>query len=180
MPEIIPNYHPFMVHFTISLIVVSFGMLLLAYVLKTKPRIQEECFIVSRWCLWLAALASGLTIVAGFHAYYTVGHDAISHKVMTIHRNWGMTTFMIIWLMAIWSFILHLKNKSPRWLFAVSLAVTVILVMVTGWYGAELVFRYGTGVKSLPQVEIVGHQHVGDNHSFVQKTTKDGHANHEH
>jgi len=86
MPEVIPNYHPMMVHFTIALVVTSFGTLILSYVLQKIQSIKQELFIVSRWCLWLAALVSILTIIAGLHAFYTVEHSAVSHQVMTIHR----------------------------------------------------------------------------------------------
>lgn len=51
--------------------------------------------------------------------------------------------------------------------------------MTTGWYGAELVFRYGTGVMSLPQSEVVGHQHGENEHTPTEKTNK-GHENHMH
>lgn len=157
--EMLPNYHPFLVHFTIALVSIAFVMLVLSYLLRSHQQWQQECVIVSRWCLWLGALASIATVVAGFHAFYSVGHDAISHQVMIIHRNWGVTSFIAIWLMAIWSLVLYLKRKPMQWVFAIALAVTTTLIMITGWYGAELVYRYGTGVKSLPQVEAVGHKH---------------------
>ncbi len=176
MPTIIPNYHPIFVHFTIALMVTSFGMLLLHYLFKTKPQLRQECLIVSRWCLWLAALVSILTVIAGLHAYYTVAHDAVTHKVMTIHRNWGIVTFVAIWVAAISSFVLYLKQKPPRWLFTGVLAIAVVLVMVTGWYGAELVFRYGTGVMSLPQSEGAGHQHDSVNNMVAHVDS----GNHEH
>lgn len=180
MPEIIPNYHPIFVHFTIALISTSLAMLVLSYLLRSKHNIQQECLIVSRWCLWLGALASLATIAAGFHAFYTVGHDAVSHKVMTVHRNWGITTFTAIWLMAVWSFALYLKHKPVRWLFAIGLAITTALVMITGWYGAELVYRYGTGVKSLPQVETVGHRHDTSSSSMIGNSSQSSHDAHAH
>ena len=67
MIEIIPNYHPLFVHFTISMITISLGMLILGWLLISWKDIQKECFIVSKWCLWLGALASVLTVIAGFH-----------------------------------------------------------------------------------------------------------------
>lgn len=180
MLEIIPNYHPIMVHFTIALMVVSLAMLILSHIVKKQKKLQLECLIVSRWCLWLAAIASIFTVIAGFYAYYTVGHDTISHQVMTIHRNWGIVTFVMIWIAAMWSFLLYIKGKSPRWLFTLWLAIVVALVMITGWYGAELVFRYGIGVKSMPQIEAVGHQHAGNHDSIAPVMKKDNHAGHEH
>lgn len=69
MPEIIPNYHPILVHFTIALTSTSFGTMILSYLFAFKPSIQKECQIVSRWCIWLAAIVSVFTVIAGFHAY---------------------------------------------------------------------------------------------------------------
>ena len=41
MPEIIPNYHPIFVHFTIALISTSLAaMLVLSYLLRSKHNIQ--------------------------------------------------------------------------------------------------------------------------------------------
>jgi len=180
MPEIIPNYHPMLVHFTVALITTSLGTLILGWLLARRKTLQQECFIVSRWCLWLGALASILTIVAGFHAYYTVAHDAISHRVMTIHRNWALTTFGLIWVMTIWSWLLWIKKRTPNWLYTTGMLIIFGLVMTTGWYGAELVYRYGIGVKSLPQAETVGHNHTHGEHSPSSKPTENSHTNHEH
>lgn len=183
MPEIIPNYHPIMVHFTIALVVTSFGTFILSYIFQKIQSIKQEFLIVSRWCLWLAALASILTIIAGLHAFYTVEHNAVSHHIMIIHRRWGISAFVAIWLMAIWSYILYKKQKLPTWFFAVALAITTVLVMVTSWYGAELVFRYGTGVKNLPRAtttECEGKSSFTDSQLLKNRKETDNHSNHVH
>lgn len=162
MALIIPNYHPIIVHFTIALISTSFGTLILARFLTRWKQWQLECLIVSRWCLWLGALASVFTIAAGFHAYFTVGHDGTSHPIMAIHRNWALSTFTLIWLMTIWSWMLWRKAKQPKLLFTLGMIITFGFLLITGWYGAELVFRYGIGVQSLPKHEMVGHHHEGN------------------
>lgn len=180
MPEIIPNYHPMLVHFTIALITTSFGTLILGWLFRPWKILQQECFVMSRWCLWLGALVSILTIGAGFHAYYTVAHDAVSHRVMTIHRNWALTTFGFIWVMAIWSWLLWIKKRTPKWIYTMGMILTFGFVMTTGWFGAELVYRYGIGVKSLPQAEEVGHQHMHGDHSPASKQPKNSHTDHKH
>tara|TARA_R110000868_G_scaffold340212_1_gene600882 strand:- start:11797 stop:12327 length:531 start_codon:yes stop_codon:yes gene_type:complete len=163
MPEIIPNYHPVLVHFTIALITTSLGTLILGWLLARCQTLQQECFIVSRWCLWLGGLFSILTISAGFYAYYTVAHDAISHRVMTTHRNFALTTFGFIWIMVIWSWLLWIKALAPKWIYAAGMTITFGFMITTGWYGSELVYRYGIGVRSLPQAEETGHTHTNIN-----------------
>lgn len=94
---------------------------------------------------------------AGLHAYYTVGHDGVSHAAMIKHRNWAIPTAIAIWLVATWSFYRYLKQKSITLVFIIALLVVQGLVLSTAWRGAELVYRYGLGVMSLPQAEEVGH-----------------------
>jgi len=162
MIEIIPNYHPILVHFTIALITTSLGMVILSFILSPWEKIKQECLIVSRWCLWLGAIASIFTIAAGFHAYFTVAHDTISHQVMKTHRNLALITFVFIWILTILSLFLFIKKQSLKWSFVILLIVAFGLLLVTGWYGAELVYRYGIGVKSLPTSLETGHKHSHD------------------
>lgn len=167
MIEIIPNWHPIFVHFTIALISVSAFCYCIGFLTK-KYSLGQEFLIVARWCLWLGALAAIATVTAGFLAYYSVAHDAPSHEAMTIHRNWAITTFIIILLLASWSVWRYYKNREISFIFILSMVVAFLLVSITAWHGAELVYRYGLGVLSLPQAEEVGHEH--QNHKENEKT----------
>lgn len=117
MLEIIPNYHPIMLHFTIALMAKSFATFVLAWLLARWEYWHRELLIVFRWCLWLCAVASIFTAIAGFHAFYTVAHDSILYQVMTTHRNWRITSFVLIELMTLWSIISYFKRKTPKVLF---------------------------------------------------------------
>ncbi len=105
MIEIIPNWHPIFVHFTVALFSTAVGFYVLAYLsarLKFKSAILTVEFeTVARWCLWLAAFITIGTVLAGLYAYNTVQHDATSHHAMTIHRNWALTTAASILLVAV-------------------------------------------------------------------------------
>lgn len=175
MPEIIPNYHPLFVHFTIALITTSLVTLILGWIFTPWKTARKECFIVSRWCLWLGALASIITIAAGFQAYATVAHDTVSHRVMNIHRIWGIATFVLIWVMTIWSWVLLIKRRNPKWLFTLGMIIIFGFVVTTGWYGTELVYRYGTGVLSLPKTRSTSPSPIQANASET-----DNHGQHEH
>ncbi|OGT42042.1 MAG: hypothetical protein A3F13_00840 [Gammaproteobacteria bacterium RIFCSPHIGHO2_12_FULL_40_19] len=104
MIEIIPNWHPIFVHFTVALFSISVIFFVLAYlVLHTQwksRKLFSEFEAVGRWCLWAAALMTIATISAGFYAYNSVKHDAVSHAAMTVHRNWALGTATAIFLMA--------------------------------------------------------------------------------
>ncbi|WP_367606667.1 DUF2231 domain-containing protein [Legionella sp. W05-934-2] len=150
MIEIIPNWHPIFVHFTVALFTVSVILYALTYVSSythwnTKPLIVE-LEIVARWCLWLAALSTITTVSAGFYAFYTVKHGAMVHAVKVIHRNWALTSASAIVLVAFWMVWRYIKHQKPTLLFLMALFLVQVLLLTTAWYGAELVYRHGYGV----------------------------------
>jgi len=150
MPEIIPNWHPIFVHFTVALVTVSVLLYLVGYCTH-RFQLGREILIVARWCLWLGAIAAIATVSAGFIAYYTVAHDTPSHIVMTVHRNWAITTLVAVLLMSIWSWHFYRKERKVNGLFLMGLIAMITLLAITAWHGSELVYRHGIGVKSLPE-----------------------------
>lgn len=163
MIQIIPNWHPIFVHFTIGLFSASVGFFILNYMTTHLRMISlsltTEFEIAGRWCLWATGLAVIATVAAGLYAYYTVGHDAASHVAMTIHRNWALPTACAILVMVTWSLWRYFKQKNPSFIFIIALLIVQGLLLSTAWHGAEVVYRYGIGVISLPKSEGVGHNH---------------------
>ncbi|CAM4460583.1 MAG: hypothetical protein LEGION0403_FIIPPAGN_02352 [Legionella sp.] len=154
MFEILPNWHPILVHFTVALFTASFGFYLLTYLSKAthlvSDKITVEFEIVGRWCLWCAALVTILTVIAGLYAYNTVTHDEPAHIAMKNHRNWALSTAVAMWLVAIWSLWCYYKQKTITLTFLIGLLVVQGLLLSTAWRGGELVYRHGLGVLSLP------------------------------
>ncbi len=184
MIKVIPNWHPFFVHFTVALITVSALCFLVGYLLNSR-KTGKELLIVARWCLWLGTLAAIATLSAGFIAYYTVAHDTPSHLAMTEHRNWAIATFVFIFLVAAWSVYLYFKKKAEGLYFVLAMFVVVILLMSTAWRGAEVVYRYGVGVMSLPKSTGDGHQHQHGNDvktepGSPQRKKEQNHSGHKH
>lgn len=162
MVEIIPNWHPIFVHFTVALFTISVGFYTLAYLLgklQASLRLAHEMEIVARWCLWVVGIVVIGTVLAGLQAYNTVRHDALSHLAMTDHRNWALVTAAGILVASLWSGWRTYKQKRITLLFIIFLFIIQGLLMATAWRGAELVFRHGLGVMSLPKAEGEGHQH---------------------
>tara|TARA_R110000868_G_scaffold178035_6_gene417435 strand:+ start:1981 stop:2700 length:720 start_codon:yes stop_codon:yes gene_type:complete len=161
--EILPNWHPIFVHFTVALFSVSVGFYILAYLSQqcgsSLSKIRVEFEVVARWCLWVAAIMTIGTVVAGLDAYYTVAHDADSHAAMTIHRNWALPTACMIYLVAAWSVWRYFKNTKLSAVYLMVLLIIQVFLLTTAWYGAEVVYRYGTGVLSLPDSAKEGHDH---------------------
>ena len=157
MIEIIPNWHPIFVHFTVALLSLSVMLFVLTRFLNGPMKDQLE--LVARWCLWFGAGFTVLTGGTGIYAYNTVGHDTPSHLAMTDHRNWALVTMASFFLLAGWSAIIVNQRKTFGTAFVLLSIVAGLLLSSTAWHGGEAVYRYGLGVMSLPKVDGEGHAH---------------------
>tara|TARA_R110002167_G_scaffold9519_6_gene43367 strand:+ start:3841 stop:4206 length:366 start_codon:yes stop_codon:yes gene_type:complete len=83
--------------------------------------------------------------------------------VMVTHRSWALSTLTAVLLITSWSIVRHVKNKHPNFLFSLCMFVPFILVLITGYYGTELVYRYGLGVIPVSKMETKGHRHGSEN-----------------
>ncbi len=162
MIEILPNWHPLFVHFTIALFSIATVLFFVAKV-ATNWRLEDQWLAAAYWNLWLGALISVGTVLAGWYAYNTVHHDTPSHLVMTVHRNWAIATFAVIVALAIWALMQYRTRKRPSILFLLGMAVGFGLIATTGYFGGEVVYRHGLGVMSMPKKDAHGHA-AGEEH----------------
>ncbi len=145
--EIIPNWHPIFVHFTIALFSIS-ALLYLAGLVFKKPNL----LIVARWNLWIGAAITIGSVLAGFYAYNTVVHDGPSHAAMTDHKNWAIVTAAVFGVLALWSVLKHRGAKTVSVLFVILILIASGLLAVTGFKGGEVVYRHGMGVMRMPVI----------------------------
>lgn len=157
MIEILPNWHPLFVHFSIALLTVSVVLFVLSKLI-TNWRMEDQLLATAYWNLWIAAAISVGTVIAGWFAFNSVDHDTPSHVVMLEHRTWAFATFGAMIVMAIWAALQYRAQKAPSWLFLISLLVAQTLILGTAWHGGELVYRHGLGVKRLPDPD--EHKHA--------------------
>ena len=151
-----PNLHPILVHFAYALSLTAVASYLLA-AFSPVERWRDTLRPAADWMLTFGAIAIVLTIAAGFQAYYTVDHDAPSHAAMTTHRNWAVPSGTAILLLAVWRW--RGRTKAVSGMFVAALAAAALALTVTAWWGGKIVYGYGLGVKSLPQVTGDGHDH---------------------
>lgn len=185
MIEIIPNWHPLFVHFTVALLIVAATLHLLLHFLP-KDKLANQLAIVARWNLWIGVGFTLLTVAAGWYAFYSVNHDTPSHLVMIEHRNWAMATLAAFLGIAGWEVYLSRrgKGKGKGWLLTGLLVIAAGLLLSTAWHGAELVYRHGLGVMSMPKPGGAGHTHEhGGEHGHGDMSAQgetapreDGHA----
>jgi len=153
---ILPNLHPFFVHFTVGLLAASVGFYVVArYWSADDKRTKFET--AARYMLYAGVGLSFATVAAGFYAYFTVDHDDPSHLVMKTHRNLALATLLLFTAIA-WV-IKKREIKTPSSSVLATMVLALGFLGATGWYGGELVYRHGIGVMSLPAVSGEGHDH---------------------
>ncbi|MCW9027553.1 MAG: hypothetical protein OQJ80_01360 [Kangiella sp.] len=85
MIEIIPNWHPIFVHFTVALLVICGIFQLVLWVFPSNA--TSTATSAQSWLVILGSIAVLATVGTGLQAYYSVAHDTPSHLAMTDHRN---------------------------------------------------------------------------------------------
>ena len=148
MIEIIPNWHPIFVHFTVALLLTSSVLFIVSKVLP-ESTYQKNCLIVARWNLWIGMVITIGTLIAGGDAFNSVINDTPSHISMTIHRAGGLITASCFFILAAWQIKCRL-HKNVSFIFLVCIIIASSLLLATAYKGGELVFRHGLGVMSLP------------------------------
>ncbi len=172
MFEVIPNWHPLFVHFTIALLSMSAVFFVVLKGVK-KDSIQEQLKTLAYWNLWLGTGFAIVTAIAGWFAYNSVAHDTPSHEAMTEHRNWALITLSVFIVVSYWSIKEYKSVTRVSVTFVFVMAMSFVLLASTGWRGSEAVYRYGLGVMSLPKVEGEGHAHEhadGQSHTSISAT----------
>ena len=185
MIEIIPNWHPILVHFTIGLLSAS-ALLYLAGAMFKK----QNLLIAARWNLWIGAGITVGTVLAGLYAYNTVAHDGLSHAAMTDHRNWAVPTAGAFMALALWAAWKQRGVRAVSPVFVIIMLLACGLLAVTGYKGGEAVYRHGIGVMRMPEVHGDGghesHAHGGmsEHHETAEPEPQEGdhhdHSGHGH
>ncbi|MDD2700653.1 MAG: DUF2231 domain-containing protein [Sideroxydans sp.] len=160
MIEVIPNWHPLFVHFPIALISLSAFFHVVAILLRNQSRCAAYLAVLAHTSLWLGALSSLPTALLGWLAFNSVEHDEAGHAAMLAHRVWALATVLAVVVLAGWDAWRHKVDATPGWLFTSAVILAWALVASTAWHGAELVYRHGLGVISLPaHVANDAHEH---------------------
>jgi len=158
MIEIIPNFHPFIVHFPIAFATAALFFFATGKLFKEK-KWAVQSLLFAHWMLWAAAIFAVVAAVFGWFAYNSVDHDEAGHQAMMLHRNWALVTVGVLLLLAgVDGWLRRFIVAAPYGFFAM-LMVAWLLVISTAWHGGEVVYRHGLGVMSLPETEGEGHSH---------------------
>lgn len=148
MSEIIPNWHAIFVHFTVALFSISAIFFILSK-FAMNWRLEDQWLAVGYWSLWSGMLLSSGTAVAGWYAFNAVTHDASAYAVMIFHRTLAYLCLGVYVCLGFWAMLGFKAKKQPSVLFVFLLTLSGGLLYATVWYGDQLVFRHGLGVRPL-------------------------------
>ncbi|MBI4535590.1 MAG: DUF2231 domain-containing protein [Ignavibacteriae bacterium] len=142
-----PNIHPFLVHFPIALLTVSF----LADLAATLTR-NEDLHKVGWWTLLLGTLGLAASVVTGLLAESTITIPREAKEFFEVHEQIGFIVSAIFIFLFLWRIAsrTHLPTRNRIWFHIFSL-IGVILIWMGAWYGGEMVYRFGVGVGVPPQ-----------------------------
>lgn len=147
MIDILPNWHPIFVHFTVALLFVAAILFWIGWAVR-ESALGGTLLTVARWTLWIGAGFTVATVAAGVYAFETVSHSEAGHPQMVDHRNWAIPTAVVWWAIAVWAGWDRRKGRALGLPFLLSLVVAGGLLAVTAYKGGELVYRYGVGVEA--------------------------------
>jgi len=137
--------HPFLVHFPIALLALCLVFELVAW-FSRKPALSQ----VGWWLQVVGTVGVIVAALSGVVAEASAG-TALLRAADTFewHEQLAFAACAVFAVLLFFRFSSHraLPDGWPR-LYLAALAVGVVLVLMTGWVGGELVFRYGVGVVS--------------------------------
>lgn len=143
MISIIPNWHPLFVHFALAMPVTATLLLSLARAAHERP-FAIGAVQAAKWMLAVGIATLWLSVGTGMYAYLSEPLDAEAEHAVRVHQYWGWATAALFSMApALW------HGGHPR---RVALPLLLCCWMgtmtatVTGWLGAENVYRHGVGV----------------------------------
>ena len=171
--QIIPNFHPIVVHFPIALTIIALLLSIASHTRRSHP-ISGQLAAAGHFVLWLAAIGAVTAVFFGWLAYNSISnHDDAGHAAMLLHRSWAVPTAIGLVLLASWDAWKYRVNE----LISVPMLILLLLlsqaIALTGWLGGELVYRHGIGVLSMPSSG-TGHAHHGDADVNALSQSKNG------
>lgn len=138
-----PNIHPMVVHFPVSLIFVVALCDFIGIVWDRRSYIHMGNILSL-----LAVIGAVVAVISGLMAARTVWHPLQAHEVIETHETLGFVFLGIVAVMTIIRFAVGEKiYGGMKWVgFILSLAASAV-IFYSAYLGGDIVFTYGTGVK---------------------------------
>jgi len=140
-----PNPHPLIVHFPIALLTLSVFFEILAR-WSGRESLRSAAF----WNLIFGVVFTAVAVASGLFAEEIVPKGGAAHEAMESHESLAFTTLSIFAGLFVWRVVRggEFYRKFPT-LFMAALLLAWATLVATGFYGSELVYRYGVAAPPL-------------------------------
>jgi uncharacterized membrane protein len=143
--NILPGWHPIVVHYPLALVTTAAFFLAAARMLRRDSH-AATLATVGTWNLCLGALAALLALATGLAAAIGLHVGVAAHQAISMHVKWAMFTTLALVLLAVWRGAGSAQESRPSWIFLLVLLAATAALIVTGYRGGQNVYRYGVGV----------------------------------
>ncbi len=175
------NIHPLFVHFPIALTLTA-GLLVLLHLVSRR----EDYLRMASFMIYLSAVSAAITLLTGYGAADSLGHDSPGHELVHTHRDMMQVYAGLIVTLAVFQYLVNAKVwpwLAANWVKGARLlllAASLLVLIVGSDRGGELVFKHGMGVNKPVSSEIDGDSQ-GESEAVVKDTTAtDSHDDHKH
>ena len=144
LPGLVPNLHPFIVHFSVALLLSSTAFLIAGRAFAAHPW-AATLVHAGRWNLYLAAAFAITSIGTGWFAFLDARVDGAALETAILHRRTGALAWWLSLFAAIG--VWRTRERTPGWIVLATLLVASCSITVSALYGAQLVYRHGLGIE---------------------------------
>tara|TARA_R110002110_G_scaffold415856_1_gene658371 strand:+ start:10244 stop:10780 length:537 start_codon:yes stop_codon:yes gene_type:complete len=172
--------HPIFVHFTVALTLTGIFCYFVGRFISPQ-RWKKDLLVSSSWMLLFSALATVLTLYTGYLQFSVVSHDSGSHLAMVNHRYWAIGTGLLLFIVAIWGMNNYRKGSYTGIIFPLLLIILLGGLSTTAFKGGNLVYKFGLGVKSIPELRALQKEQNGSSHeNILAPSSPESHGQHDH
>ncbi len=135
-------FHPIFIHFPIALLSTAAALEILAALLK-----RDDLSRAGWWVQLAGTIGILLAVLTGIVAENASPIPATAAYLMDLHEELAFVTASAFAALLLWRVSARTKIPGPTpWRYLAAYGASVALLALVGWYGGELVFRYGVGL----------------------------------
>jgi uncharacterized membrane protein len=141
-----PNLHPFLTHFPIALLSLSFVFECAGILLK-----RDEFSRVGWWTQLAGTIGLAAAAGTGMLAGQSVVLAPAGREYLDVHQELAFVAATVFAVLLFWRIASGTKRPAGRdMLFLAIFAGGLLAIWAGAWYGGEMVYRFGAGVNISP------------------------------
>jgi uncharacterized membrane protein len=144
--QLVPGWHPLIVHFPLALIVTATGLLTWVR-FAPQQRHAATLATVASWNLGFGAVAVVFALGSGLAAVIDLQMALAARQAVSSHFKSAVLTGVLVFSAALWRCVGTDQDSRPSWLFMILLWMATLSLVVTGYRGGQNVYRYAVGVE---------------------------------